>query len=338
MDDIALRVENLSKAYPLYQKKGTKNIFSLGAWSNILRNRKDHFWALQNINFEVKKGEVLGIIGPNGAGKSTLLKILARITEPTRGRIEIQGRVQALLEVGTGFHPELTGRENIFLNGAMLGMRQQEIRQKFEEIVDFSGVSAFIDTPVKYYSSGMYVRLAFSVAAHLDADILILDEVFAVGDQGFQRKAIDKLERINQYKEKALIIVSHNLGTIKRLCNRGLLIINGKIMAVGEQDSIISIYLNNIDKKDKINDFFSLKDKSRKGNQNITFTSLNFHNHIDNFKKTIQSGQELSIEIKYTLNMKVDAVKDIKLSIGILNNWGQPLGQCPVFFLLGQKN
>ncbi|GAB4401300.1 MAG: hypothetical protein OHK0053_23830 [Microscillaceae bacterium] len=269
MDDIALRVENLSKAYPLYQKNGTKAIFSLGLWGNTFRNKKDYFWALRDISFEVKKGEVLGIIGPNGAGKSTLLKILARITEPTRGRIEIQGRVQALLEVGTGFQPELTGRENIFLNGAMLGMRQQEIRQKFEEIVDFSGISAFIDTPVKYYSSGMYVRLAFSVAVHLDADILILDEVLAVGDSDFQQKCIGKIESIKK-NEKVILLVSHHLPFVSRLVDTLLIMKEGKLFQSGKPDWVISQYLNNLNKDDKLNAQISLKSHPNKWSSSET--------------------------------------------------------------------
>ena len=193
----------------------------------------EEFWALRDISFEVKQGEVIGIIGRNGAGKSTLLKILSRITEPTRGRALLRGRVASLLEVGTGFHPELTGRENIHLNGAILGMRRAEIRRKFDEIVAFAQVEKFLDTPVKHYSSGMYVRLAFAVAAHLEPDILVVDEVLAVGDAEFQRKCLGKMEEVSRREGRTILVVSHNMGVVTSLCTKALWIHQGSIHDCG---------------------------------------------------------------------------------------------------------
>jgi len=201
-----------------------------------------HIWALRGVSFEVERGEVLGLIGPNGAGKSTLLKILSRITEPTEGRVEIHGRVASLLEVGTGFHHELSGRENIYLSGALLGMRKTEIDRNLDEIIDFSGIEKFVDTPVKHYSSGMYVRLAFSVAAHLDPDILIVDEVLAVGDMAFQRKCLAKMEDVRQHG-RTILFVSHNMPAVTRLCQRALLIDGGVVQAEGPVGQVASAYL-----------------------------------------------------------------------------------------------
>ncbi len=203
----------------------------------------EEFWALRDLSFEVSQGEVLGIIGRNGAGKSTVLKILSRITEPTRGRITIEGRVASLLEVGTGFHPELTGRENIYLNGAILGMTRAEIRSKFDEIVAFAEVERFLDTPVKRYSSGMYVRLAFAVAAHLDPEILIVDEVLAVGDTQFQAKCLGKMEDVSRRDGRTVLFVSHNMGVIQSLCPRCILLQSGRIAADGPSPEVVAQYL-----------------------------------------------------------------------------------------------
>jgi lipopolysaccharide transport system ATP-binding protein len=202
----------------------------------------DYVWALQDINFEVKQGEVLGIIGRNGAGKSTLLKILSRTTTPTTGKINIKGRIASLLEVGTGFHPELSGRENIFLNGAILGMTRQEIKNKFDEIVDFAGVERYIDTPVKRYSSGMYVRLAFAVAAHLEPEILIVDEVLAVGDVEFQKKALGKMKSISKGDGRTVLFVSHNLTAIKNLCSKSIFMNKGNIKMIGNTEEVMNSY------------------------------------------------------------------------------------------------
>lgn len=205
--------------------------------------KKEEFWALKDVSFEVKRGEVLGIIGRNGAGKSTLLKILARITEPTKGRIEIRGRIASLLEVGTGFHPELTGRENIFLNGSILGMSRAEIRKKFDEIVAFAEVEKFLDTPVKRYSSGMYVRLAFAVAAHLDPEVLIVDEVLAVGDVEFQKKCMGKMQSVSEEGGRTVLFVSHNMQAVRQMCQRVLFLKQGEVSFLGEPHEAISAYL-----------------------------------------------------------------------------------------------
>ena len=209
--------------------------------TSALAPRED-FWALKDVCFEINQGEVVGVIGRNGAGKSTLLKILSRITEPTKGRIEIDGRVASLLEVGTGFHPQLTGRENIYLNGAMLGMSRAEIRAKFDEIVAFAEVDSFLDTPIKRYSSGMYVRLAFAVAAHLEPEILFIDEVLAVGDAEFQRKCLGKMEEVSQSKGRTILFVSHNLAHLKQICHSAVLLDKGKMLAKASVDNAIASY------------------------------------------------------------------------------------------------
>ena len=204
--------------------------------------KKEEFWALQNINFSVNQGEAIGIIGANGAGKSTLLKIMARITTPTTGQIIIRGKVSALLEVGTGFHQELTGRENIYLNGAIMGMKRKEINKKMDKIIEFSGIEKFIDTPVKHYSSGMSVRLGFSVAAHLEPDVLIIDEVLAVGDAGFQQQSIQKMREIINNEGRTIVFVSHNMEAVKTVCQRCILINKGEVVASGATSDIIAQY------------------------------------------------------------------------------------------------
>ena len=206
---------------------------------------KEEFWALKDINFEVMKGEVVGIIGRNGAGKSTLLKILSQITPPTTGEIRIKGTVGSLLEVGTGFHPDLTGRENIFLNGSIIGMKKKEIIKKFDTIVEFAGIEKFLDTPVKYYSSGMYVRLAFSVTAHMEPDILIIDEVLAVGDAEFQQKCLDKMYEITKDEGRTILFVSHNIETIKQLCKKSVLLSKGTVEMFGDTQDVIDLYTKN---------------------------------------------------------------------------------------------
>jgi len=262
MSDIVIKAENIGKLYKLGEI-GTGTIsHDLNRWWARVRGKEDPFakigqandrtvkgdndwvWALQDINFEVKQGEVLGIIGRNGAGKSTLLKILSKVTTPTTGRIKVKGRIASLLEVGTGFHPELTGRENIFLNGAILGMTKAEIKSKFNEIVDFAGVERYIDTPVKRYSSGMYVRLAFAVAAFLEPEILIIDEVLAVGDAEFQKKCLGRMKDVSVNDGRTVLFVSHQMGTIAQLCNRGVLLNKGTIEFQGDINSCINEYLN----------------------------------------------------------------------------------------------
>jgi lipopolysaccharide transport system ATP-binding protein len=260
MSDIAIRVENLSKLYhlgavhqrpdtlrdaltgflPRISRKGKAN--SLNSPNSRQASDSDDLWALKDVSFEVKRGEVVGIIGRNGAGKSTLLKILSRITEPTSGQVELHGRVGSLLEVGTGFHPELTGRENIYLNGAILGMRRHEINRQFDEIVAFAEIERFLDTPVKRYSSGMYVRLAFAVAAHLEPEILLVDEVLAVGDLAFQRKCVGIMNEIGR-SGRTVLFVSHNLHAIESLCSRVLLIELGKLAREGSFREVAGLYL-----------------------------------------------------------------------------------------------
>ncbi|OOG68170.1 hypothetical protein B0E43_22475 [Algoriphagus sp. A40] len=257
-----IRVENLSKRYRLGLKENQSNTLfeQIGnvlksPWVNFKRLRElsrfgleddSVFWALKEISFEVKEGEVLGIIGRNGAGKSTLLKILSQITEPTSGKIEIKGRVASLLEVGTGFHPELSGRDNIYMNGTILGMTRREIDSKLDEIIDFSGVEKFIDTPVKFYSSGMKVRLGFSVAAHLDPEILIIDEVLAVGDYEFQKKCLGKMEDVSKNQGRTVLFVSHNMSAVQNLCSRAIFLDQGQLIASGETGEIVDSYLNRV--------------------------------------------------------------------------------------------
>jgi lipopolysaccharide transport system ATP-binding protein len=253
-----ISVEHLSKIYRLGQIGTGTFSRDLGLWwakargkpNPLLRiGETDHgnrdgedLWALRDINFTVRQGEVLGIIGRNGAGKSTLLKILSRVTAPTSGKIKVKGRVASLLEVGTGFHPELTGRENVYLNGAILGMTRQEVTRKFDEIVDFAGIEKFIDTPVKRYSSGMYVRLAFAVAAHLEPEILLVDEVLAVGDAEFQKKCLGKMSNV-AYEGRTVLFVSHNMVAIEQICKSGILISSGLIDKIGEVNTIIEHYI-----------------------------------------------------------------------------------------------
>ncbi|RZL26930.1 MAG: ABC transporter ATP-binding protein [Pedobacter sp.] len=261
MSNVAIKVENLSKAYQLGQI-GTGTISrDMERWIAKIRGKEDPFlrigetndrstkgssdivWSLKDINFEIEQGDAVGIIGRNGAGKSTLLKILSKVTAPTTGKISGKGRIASLLEVGTGFHPELSGRENIFLNGAILGMRKKEIQRKFDEIVDFAGIERYIDTPVKRYSSGMYVRLAFAVAAHLESEILIVDEVLAVGDTEFQKKCLGKMSDVSKGEGRTVLFVSHNMGAVKQLCQKTIVLDNGTILFNGSVEKGFSTYL-----------------------------------------------------------------------------------------------
>jgi lipopolysaccharide transport system ATP-binding protein len=266
MSDTIITVENLSKKYLVGHQTAQRGRSRYNALRDdisreirnfarktidVARGRQvvqgdavEEFWALKDVSFEVKRGEVLGIIGRNGAGKSTLLKILSRITEPTEGRVTLRGRVASLLEVGTGFHPELTGRENIFLNGAILGMSSTEIKRKFDEIVAFAEVERFLDTPVKRFSSGMYVRLAFAVAAHLEPEILVVDEVLAVGDTEFQKKCLGKMDEVSREEGRTVLFVSHNLAAIAELANRALLLASGAILVEGPVSKVLSTYLS----------------------------------------------------------------------------------------------
>lgn len=276
MSDIVIQAENISKMYQLGSigsgslrrdmqywwereilKKENPNQYING--SNKIDNA-DMIWALKNVNFELKQGEALGIIGSNGAGKSTLLKVLSRIIKPTEGIVRGRGRISSLLEVGTGFHAELTGRENIFISGHILGMKKAEILAKFDEIVDFSGVEAFIDTPVKRYSSGMYVRLAFAVAAHLEPDILIVDEVLAVGDADFQKKCLGKMNDASNKSGRTIIFVSHNLHAVNNLCTNALWLEKGSVRSIGNTKSVVNEYLSTLHKKSSIKEFSTLNE------------------------------------------------------------------------------
>ena len=258
MENSIIEVENISKYYRLGKSSSGRLREDISTWwkgnKNAERPNGDHgtgIWALKNVNFSVQEGEVLGIIGNNGAGKSTLLKIISRITSPTAGTIMGNGRIASLLEVGTGFHQELSGRENIYLNGSILGMRKKEIDQRFDEIVDFSGLEKFIDTPVKRYSSGMYTRLAFAVAAHMEPEILIVDEVLAVGDASFQQKCLGKMKEVSRQQGRTILFVSHNMAAIQNLCNRAMLLHGGEISDIGKPDEVVGNYL----KKEKAMDF-----------------------------------------------------------------------------------
>jgi lipopolysaccharide transport system ATP-binding protein len=250
-----LSIENVSKRYQLNQKGNSTDDLrdTVTRWSNSIfkpsknQNKKEDFWALKDINLEVKQGDRLGLVGANGAGKSTLLKVLSQITEPTNGIVKVKGRMASLLEVGTGFHPELTGRENIFLNGAILGMQKSEIVKHFDAIVDFAGIRKFIDTPVKRYSSGMYVRLGFAIAAHLEPEILVVDEVLAVGDADFQKKSIGKMRDVSN-SGRTLIFVSHNLTAVQGLCNKGAYLRNGELIKSGKIDEVVNEYVKTVSK------------------------------------------------------------------------------------------
>ena len=306
MAETVIRVENISKKYRIGLKEEiqdslTGKFFSMlsAPFYNFNKlkkltkfdkddNRQDVIWALKNLSFNVEQGEVLGIIGANGAGKSTLLKILANITEPTNGRVEIHGRIASLLEVGTGFHPDLTGRENIYLNGTILGMTKNDIDSKFDEILEFSGVEKFVDTPVKRYSSGMKVRLAFSVAAHLDPDILLVDEVLAVGDEKFRKKCLQKMDTLSLTEGKTVIFVSHNLNVVKSLCQKCLLLKDCMIESMGPTGNIINMYLDNFKKPGTI------KSSSKGDKDNYSVTAFKTKDDSISFNVTLKDLELLN--------------------------------------------
>lgn len=290
-----------------------------------------YVWALKDINFEINQGEVVGIIGKNGAGKSTLLKILSRVTEPTLGKLKYKGRLASLLEVGTGFHPDLSGRDNVYLNGAILGMKKHEIAKKFDEIAEFSGVAKYIDTPVKRYSSGMYVRLAFAVAAHLDPDILVIDEVLAVGDQEFQDKCLGKMKDVAG-QGRTVLFVSHNILAIKAICKRGLLMKNGALMADGKIDSVISEYV-----KAESFDFNEELDPEK--------ASINTgEGHIKKIKVLTTKNSGTDIFYKETIKIELDfeiykPIEDFISDIRILSKEGAVVGYVmPKFDFVKQEN
>ncbi len=339
MSDTVIRAENLGKKYILGHQRqerytALRDVMANGAKSlgrKLLKpvGKKvsdpvvEEFWALKDVSFEIKRGDRVGIIGRNGAGKSTLLKILSRITEPTQGRISIKGRVASLLEVGTGFHPELTGRENIYLNGAILGMSKTEISKKFDEIVAFAEVEKFLDTPVKRYSSGMYVRLAFAVAAHLETEILLVDEVLAVGDIAFQKKCLGKMQDVAG-EGKTVLFISHQMAAISNLCSRGIVLAKGnKVLDASIQESI-DFYLNNIRDVVALTPLNERLD--RKGNGEIKFTFLCLCNSARIPIKTASSGQNLIFN--FQLESQIEARGMINIAIGIKNKADQYILHC----------
>lgn len=326
-----IKVENLSKQYRLGEV-GTGTIsHDLNRWWHRIRGKEDPYlrigesndrskkgnseyvWALQDINFEVQQGEVLGIIGKNGAGKSTLLKILSKVTAPTTGSIKAKGRIASLLEVGTGFHPELTGRENIYLNGAILGMTKREVSAKLDEIVDFAGVERYLDTPVKRYSSGMMVRLGFAVAAHLEPEILIVDEVLAVGDAEFQKKAVGKMQEVSKEGGRTVLFVSHNMGILSKLCQNAILLGRGQIEGIGRINAMIEQYLVNRTQSSN-NEGYLVDLSSRK----------NIHYYIEsaysskNEQPCKDFGFDDSIELNYVFKLK-EKVPNLLFGIALLD-------------------
>lgn len=347
----AIRVENISKCYRIGLKENIHN--SIGAalfdfiksplnnyrkyrslyrfddinpepGSNSGNGSLDIIWALKSISFEVKQGEVLGIIGRNGAGKSTLLKVLSRITDPTIGRVEICGKVSSLLEVGTGFHPELSGRENVYLNGAILGMKKAEIDHKFNEIVNFSGVEKFIDTPVKRYSNGMKVRLAFSVAAHLEPDILVIDEVLSVGDAEFQNKCLGKMQNITS-KGRTVLFVSHNMGAVIQLCPSSILLEKGKIAAMGPSREVVQQYLSGIfapvDNTDLRNS------PVRSGDGRLQFVAAGLQNEAGKSTNMPVSGSPVDIVLDFVSRT---ALSRVQFKLTIFNHMGIAVTHCSV--------
>lgn len=317
--EIVIRAEGVGKMYnvkvgnaPRYEtlretlSAKMKRVLDRVSKGNDISNRSsigEGFWSLRDVSFDVRQGEVLGIIGRNGAGKSTLLKILSRITPPTTGRVEITGRVASLLEVGTGFHPELSGRENIFLNGSILGMSRASIVKSFDEIVEFSGVSDFIDLPVKRYSSGMHVRLAFAVAAHLDPDILILDEVLAVGDAAFQRKCVTKIDEIARSKNRTIILVSHGMGAITSMCDRAILLDHGRIVDSGAASAVVDRYYSSVSAATTEVDYS--KSKRTVGDNFATLISATVEDDAGGTAGNIDIGQSFKLKMVYRLNTDV---------------------------------
>lgn len=316
-----IRVENLGKKYILsHQKKEpytalrdviAEKLKTVGRKlsrplsSNLKTdNTHEEFWALKDVSFEIAQGDRVGIIGRNGAGKSTLLKILSRITEPTEGRVRIRGRVASLLEVGTGFHPELTGRENIFLNGAILGMTKAEIKRKFDEIVAFAEVEKFLDTPVKHYSSGMYVRLAFAVAAHLEPEILVVDEVLAVGDAQFQKKCLGKMEDVSAKEGRTVVFVSHNMAAVKQLCSRAILLSEGMVVLDSTPDEIISNYISETVKQGAKEEKYS----HIKGDLRAQITKVEVNSGSAG-QKIVSVFQDIRLRIDYVVNQFIDELE-----------------------------
>ncbi|RTY83270.1 ATP-binding cassette domain-containing protein [Flavobacterium sp. ZB4P23] len=336
MKDIILKAENISKQYRLGQVGTGTMAHDLNRWWHQVRGKEnpylkigdtndrstkgtsDYVWALQDINFEVERGEILGIIGKNGAGKSTLLKILSRVTAPTTGSIKFGGRVASLLEVGTGFNGEMTGRENIYLNGAILGMTKKEITSKIDEIIDFSGCERYIDTPVKRYSSGMYVRLAFAVAAFLEPEILIVDEVLAVGDAEFQKKAIGKMQDISRTGGRTVLFVSHNMAAVKSLCTRGIVLENGKVVFDGGIEESVDLYHN---VSSNFESFYK-RDISKDFSE-IVIDEININNEGGNLESRFYYDQNIVIDFKLNSKFEIKDNNRYKMFCTIVSKNGQ---------------
>jgi len=327
MNPTAIRVENLSKQYEIGAQQTRHNtlrdrladgVKSLVRWKGAARQSR-LFQALEDVSFEIKRGEVAGIIGRNGAGKSTLLKILSRITEPTTGRAWIHGRVGSLLEVGTGFHPELTGRENVYLNGAIIGMQRAEITRKFDAIVDFAGVEKFIDTPVKRYSSGMYVRLAFAVAAHLETEIVLVDEVLAVGDAAFQKKCLGTMDQVAR-SGRTVLFVSHNMAAIENLCTSAILLEGGRVIMQGDSHRVIHHYLERV-LPSLVDNVPLVQRQDRTGNGKIRLTGFRIEDAQGNKLSAVRSGMDVVFVFSYECRdgEKPQAV-DIGFSLGHTND------------------
>jgi lipopolysaccharide transport system ATP-binding protein len=330
MNNIAISIDNVSKIYRLGEVGTGTLSHDLNRWWHSIRGKEDPYlklgqenkrdatggeyvWAIKDVSFDVKQGEVLGIIGKNGAGKSTLLKLLSRVTAPTTGTIRAKGRIASLLEVGTGFHPELTGRENIFLNGAILGMTKSEIKRKFDEIVDFAGVERYIDTPVKRYSSGMYVRLAFGVAAHLESEILIVDEVLAVGDAEFQSKCLGKMSEVSKGDGRTVLFVSHNMGAVKSLCNSAVLMERGTVKNSGYTSEIIEQYLAGDTDVDR---FHIWKNNERPGDESVKLEQVRILDSKGSIENSLTSESEITVEISYEI---VHEVKDLRVVANVMS-------------------
>ncbi|MEY2764223.1 MAG: hypothetical protein RLZZ205_647 [Bacteroidota bacterium] len=331
MSDVALKIEDVSKLYRLGLVSTGTFIHDFQRWVHRIQGKEDPFmkvgqvndrtkkaegdfvWALKDIDFEVKKGETLGVIGRNGAGKSTLLKLLSRVTQPTTGNIKVNGRIASLLEVGTGFHPELTGRDNIFLNGAILGMRHSEIKQKFDEIVAFSGVERYIDTPVKRYSSGMYVRLAFAVAAHLESEILIIDEVLAVGDADFQKKCLGKMDQVAKGEGRTVLFVSHNMAAVKSLCSQGLVIEHGMKAFQGDVSQAVSYYLKGGSNVQHYRTFDFVQHDS------FVLNSINVHHQDAQYSEILDENKE----IHFSVDCEVKSLNVSHLTFHLYDDTGE---------------
>jgi lipopolysaccharide transport system ATP-binding protein len=327
MNGPAIRVHNLSKSYRIgmlqqrYDTLSDHLLHMAKKWVRRLSRsnpRDETIWALRDVSFEVNKGEVVGVVGRNGAGKSTLLKILSRITEPTEGYAQVRGRMGSLLEVGTGFHPELTGRENIYLNGAILGMRKGEIKRKFDEIVAFAEMEKFLDTPVKRYSSGMHVRLAFSVAAHLEPEILLIDEVLAVGDVSFQKKCLGKMGEVAG-EGRTVLFVSHNMGAIRQLCDRALLIKEGRVVCDGDTSSVIDTYLS-LETLQEAGGEISWPENQAPGGEEIRLRRIRLVNPEGRVRSTFDVEKPIRVEIGYQILRKL---RGLRLRLALLTSQGE---------------